>query len=273
MCRSGGCPNRSDQRCGARRRRGRDVGCYGPSDERADGRFQPYDDGRRRGLHRREPRTGRLHRLGVAARPANGVQGRSGRGRCGGLAGPDTAAGDTRSDHGHGHAARAGDKGRALLGRRPHRSDPARARGGQYRGDRGQRRGVQRPEPGPRSKPARRARSVIRPDRPGPARSQGRGGRVSGRGGHLALAVHAGPGPVRYLPRGGTARSSGDAVRLRLTRRHGALHQQPARTWREQHLWRNGDQRDRWRRRGQLRQAGLQRAPREQSRVPSGGLR
>ena len=69
-------------------------------------------------------------------------------------------------------------------------------------------------------------------DQPG-VKEEG-GWSVSGRRRHLPVPVHTGPGPVRRRSRGSAARSSGNVVRLGLTRRHRALHHQSARARRVQ---------------------------------------
>ena len=88
--------------------------------------------------------------------------------------------------------------------------------------------GLHRAEPRPRPEPGGDARRLRRPDRPRPAGREGAGRRLPRRVGHLALAVHARPRPVRHQPRRGAARPAGHAVRLGLAVGHGPLHHQPA---------------------------------------------
>ena len=135
-----------------------------------------------------------------------------------------------RGDHRHGQQARADAARRAVLGRGAARRDTPRARRREPRERRRQRRRLHRAEPRSRPEPGRDARRLRRPDRARPAGREGAGRRLPRRVGHLALALHAGPRPLRHEPRRGAARTAGHAVRLRLALGHGALHHQPART-------------------------------------------
>ncbi len=91
---------------------------------------------------------------------------------------------------------------------------------------------------------------------------EGAGRRVHGRVRDLAVAVHAGPRPLRPQPGRSAARPAGHAVRLRLAGRHGALHQQPAGPLRRLRRLRGRPQHDFRRRRRRLRPRHAERAAR-----------
>ena len=169
-----------------------------------------------------------------------------------------------RGGDGHGHRAQARGEPPvgALLGGRADAAGAPEPGCGEHRGRLGERRRLLGPEPRSRPEPDRDAGRIGGPDRARSAGCQGTGRRLSRRVGHLAVAVHAGPRPVRHVSHRGVARPAGNAVRVGIAVGHGALHHEPAGARRHRGGWRARLQLARRRRAGQQRQVRRQRAAR-----------